>query len=60
MEPRNTIREDARRLGTDAGRRSAAARGLDDWDAEALDAAVEAERRYLEAHGLTFNPERTV
>lgn len=54
---RPDIREDARRVGTEAGRRSAEARGLDDWDAEALDAAVEAEREYLEAHGLHFNPE---
>ena len=55
--PANTIREDARRIGTEAGRRSAEARGLDDWDAEALDTAVEAERAYLEARGLQLNPE---
>lgn len=54
-----TIRETAKQVGTDAGRASCDARGLDDWDAEALDAAIEAERRYLEAHGLTFNPEKT-
>ena len=55
--PAYTIREDARRVGTEAGRRSAEARGLDDWDAEALNTAVEAERAYLEARGLHFNPE---
>lgn len=46
------LREMARHTGTEAGRASAAARGLDDWDSEALDAAVEAERRYLERHHI--------
>lgn len=44
------LRERARHVGTEAGRASATARGLDDWDAQALDAAVEAERLYLARH----------
>ena len=46
------LREWARRIGTEVGRLSAESRGLDDWDAEALDAAVEAERLYLQRHGV--------
>lgn len=45
-------REWGKHVGTEAGRASAAARGLDDWDAEALNAAVEAERLYLERHNI--------
>lgn len=40
----------AKRVGTDAGCRSAKARGLDDWDAEALAVAEAAERAYLATH----------
>lgn len=48
------LREVARHTGTEAGRASAASRGLDDWDAEALNTAVEAERLYLERHRYYF------
>lgn len=46
------LREMARHTGTEAGRASATSRGLDDWDSEALNAAVEAERLYLERHNI--------
>lgn len=45
-------REHARYLAVQAGRRSAESRGLDDWDAEAMDTALEAERAYLDHHNI--------
>ena len=52
------LMEEAKHHGTQVGRASASSRGLDDWDAEALDAAVEAETAYLTRH--RNNPEEGV
>ena len=41
------LMEEAKHHGTQVGRASASSRGLDDWDALALEAAQIAERLYL-------------
>ena len=52
MPPNPDPRENARRHATQVGCASAKARGLDDWDAIALQAAEEAERLYLDRHHI--------
>ena len=50
--PPTDPREHAHYLAVNAGRQSLRDRGLEEWDAEAMDAALEAERAFLEQHHI--------
>lgn len=50
--PPTDPREHARYLAVQAGRQSCQSRGLDEWDSQAMDVALEAERAFLEQHHI--------
>ena len=50
--PPTDPREHARYLAVQAGRQSCQSRGLEEWDSQAMDTALEIERAYLAHHNI--------